>query len=1468
MAREYKWTSQQILENATQWSLAGDVAILNRLKKFSNTVISEAESLHDKVNNLLDNLENVTLRLELTKNEFQSLRHTQFIENRVYEDDETLDNEEQEPKKQEPTEEDKENDLKQFISKGLKVMEKYYEKVELTFSDSEDETNEKSYVLQPKDIYADRPLPYLVGTDDWNKHWHVGLLSSESESEVEQEDQEEPESNSDSEKYLPKNRSPDSDTSSELDIHNNSGPVANSTFNDSEDRKREVTHSSDDISEQSNSVPVKTPLSTENFAEQLAAKLGDVISGQSHQADTGTKHKVKQVHSYGGRLAEEPPTLDDTILPASSQARRPSKDRTRDLFAEDSDDELFWNPSQKSTTSSDKNVPASTMESANNTFKKSFEKPRALFDSSDSDDDMISVAQKRQKMLNTAPSNPYLVQPRSTDLPFIDDQPPEIAPEPNPRTHKKKPTGGVSILGPNVDIFADKGFTVQPKQESSLKPVKKESLFDGSSEEETFVPKTSITRTEKVTSLFDNLNDGQETVKPKEAVERTKEDATTSKKSARRNISLFDDNDDFLKEEEEDIFSFKPLKGGLFDDFSTTSSKGGLFDDFEDDQSSKEVGLFGSLESSKENNVSTSSNKDETKPERVDSSEKPNTQLDSNTEGLSTSKSSTPSSLFTSDFNTKHEITENLSNKREQAKVRNDKSTDKLQENQDSLGAEENVAKNILSAVKTLPELENATKVLAGANRIEAKDEIVKKMRKSVGFIDSDSEESISDSKSDQIAEASSKNSSENQPASVGQKQAKMETTREEAAEDVATTKPDYEPPPINLYDPTPPPLDWDATSDNSVESDRFSISDGLLDRVNYDQSQPTVSSIFDEAPPSLNAHDINYSSGIGRDINATRADTDTESSFNPYASSSRRLSSDIFNEQQSQDSFFVTKNHPENQSQPSGLNQISEMPEESVSKLENFTPSGQMADFDASDSVFNNSTRNDTQGKAPLSSSSSSAQKPKLGTEIGKAAAEKSRGLFFADDWQCNKCGNVNWARRQQCNVCNAPKFGEVEEQTGFGGENMARKAPVLTPKPNILQKISVFDAATEREHSNEELKKPTISAPKGTEPGKLKHNLNINIAALLPGAAPVRSRSSEIKPSALDETDKIDSSQLDVEKPADRVDESEKFGTSPKTDVLQHVTKDRAKIPIKRRPSTRQARHAAIKRSSHTFYEEAEEKPLQEPETSNLLKERDNDATRILDEPKNISLVFDSDLGGISKSDSASNKHTALFDDLGDGEDIFKPAKESSQLFGLDDDSFNSDIFEKKTVLQPVIPDEKKANVEQKAENINDQIKNSQNESKDLSSKPQTSTKKNVSLFGASDSDSNSDSELFSTGSNTVKKVSLFTHKSEKDRASSSLFSDKSDSEGDSDLFATTKVSSVQKERENPVAEPKKLSLFDDSSSEEEDLFGAKHVKSVEKSEAKASSVVTHVEVKQASVKKLQNKEVAEVDPLSEFQ
>ncbi|XP_019856906.1 PREDICTED: zinc finger Ran-binding domain-containing protein 2-like [Amphimedon queenslandica] len=58
-----------------------------------------------------------------------------------------------------------------------------------------------------------------------------------------------------------------------------------------------------------------------------------------------------------------------------------------------------------------------------------------------------------------------------------------------------------------------------------------------------------------------------------------------------------------------------------------------------------------------------------------------------------------------------------------------------------------------------------------------------------------------------------------------------------------------------------------------------------------------------------------------------------------------------------------------------------------------------------------------------------------KTGAEIGKQAASKSGGLFSAEDWQCAMCGNVNWARRNECNMCKQPKFAKIEARTGVGG-------------------------------------------------------------------------------------------------------------------------------------------------------------------------------------------------------------------------------------------------------------------------------------------------------------------------------------------------------------------------------------------------------------------------------------------------
>jgi hypothetical protein len=38
-------------------------------------------------------------------------------------------------------------------------------------------------------------------------------------------------------------------------------------------------------------------------------------------------------------------------------------------------------------------------------------------------------------------------------------------------------------------------------------------------------------------------------------------------------------------------------------------------------------------------------------------------------------------------------------------------------------------------------------------------------------------------------------------------------------------------------------------------------------------------------------------------------------------------------------------------------------------------------------------------------------------------------------------RCGNVNWARRHMCNICNAPKLADLEVRTGYGGGYMDRE-------------------------------------------------------------------------------------------------------------------------------------------------------------------------------------------------------------------------------------------------------------------------------------------------------------------------------------------------------------------------------------------------------------------------------------------
>lgn len=53
-------------------------------------MIKKTSEINTNLTNLNNNLDETSLKLNIARNEFQSLRNTQFIESRVYDDDETL----------------------------------------------------------------------------------------------------------------------------------------------------------------------------------------------------------------------------------------------------------------------------------------------------------------------------------------------------------------------------------------------------------------------------------------------------------------------------------------------------------------------------------------------------------------------------------------------------------------------------------------------------------------------------------------------------------------------------------------------------------------------------------------------------------------------------------------------------------------------------------------------------------------------------------------------------------------------------------------------------------------------------------------------------------------------------------------------------------------------------------------------------------------------------------------------------------------------------------------------------------------------------------------------------------------------------------------------------------------------------------------------------------------------------------
>uniref|UniRef100_A0A8C3YVH0 FAM21/CAPZIP domain-containing protein n=1 Tax=Catagonus wagneri TaxID=51154 RepID=A0A8C3YVH0_9CETA len=188
---ERPWSVEEIRRNSQSWSLAADAGLLQFLQEFSQQTISRTHEIKKQVDGLIRETKATDCRLHNVFNDFLMLSNTQFIENRVYDEEveEPVLKAETEKAEQEKTREQKEVDLipkvQEAVNYGLQVLDSAFEQLDIKAGNSdseEDDANERvELILEPKDLYIDRPLPYLIGSKLFMEQEDVGLgeLSSE-----------------------------------------------------------------------------------------------------------------------------------------------------------------------------------------------------------------------------------------------------------------------------------------------------------------------------------------------------------------------------------------------------------------------------------------------------------------------------------------------------------------------------------------------------------------------------------------------------------------------------------------------------------------------------------------------------------------------------------------------------------------------------------------------------------------------------------------------------------------------------------------------------------------------------------------------------------------------------------------------------------------------------------------------------------------------------------------------------------------------------------------------------------------------------------------------------------------------------------------------------------------------------------------------------------------------------------------
>uniref|UniRef100_A0A182TA97 FAM21/CAPZIP domain-containing protein n=1 Tax=Anopheles maculatus TaxID=74869 RepID=A0A182TA97_9DIPT len=186
-------TPNEFRDRIRNWSLESDGQLLQYMASIAKNVESLAAQTRDNLNDLMLTVKQTELKLANSTNQFSAVEQVKFVENRVAEDDESFyglrrrRQQVDEPRTdttQETGDERTPDDLIQLaVERSAEGMYRTYEKYELVHSDTSDDeyppmvTGTVMYLFPS----VDRPLPYVIGSKEWQNSWHVKYDSDRKE---------------------------------------------------------------------------------------------------------------------------------------------------------------------------------------------------------------------------------------------------------------------------------------------------------------------------------------------------------------------------------------------------------------------------------------------------------------------------------------------------------------------------------------------------------------------------------------------------------------------------------------------------------------------------------------------------------------------------------------------------------------------------------------------------------------------------------------------------------------------------------------------------------------------------------------------------------------------------------------------------------------------------------------------------------------------------------------------------------------------------------------------------------------------------------------------------------------------------------------------------------------------------------------------------------------------------------------